>query len=124
MKTFLLILTILVSIGNKDFIEYKKGEKLSAYFPLDSIEKIELANWNGRKILNLLQQKSFTSDLKTYYCGGKYAHTKPGHLYGCIYFKNKIKLPFYSNTEAEIIIYNGSDDFTFISKNKVNFEKY
>src|SRR6476646_10218296 len=75
--------------------KFKKGEKLSQYFPFDSIKSVELNNIKGDRILNKPIQGSLINSIKDYVFDGEYAHTKPGHIWCLIKFKDGGTLYFY-----------------------------
>lgn len=121
----LLLIGSFISFGQQGRA-FKTGEKLAKYYSLDSVKSVEMENWKGKHFLSEMQIRSLTKNLKTYSCAGSYAHTKPGHFWCEIIFKDGSYLFFYSNTESDIITQGGpgEDDHTFSTKSKVNFENY
>ena len=104
-------------------ITFKVNTEFKSYYPLDSIKNITLTNWKGEHILSQKAKLTFINTLKKYTYGGNYAHTKPGHTNCKIVFENGAVLTFYSNSESDIIIWNGEDN-TFIPNGKMNFENF
>lgn len=102
---------------------FAKGHSLGTYYPLDSIQKIKLHNLKGDHILSSAKTKSLIPLLQRYVFDGNYAKTKPGHIWGTIFFLNGNSLSFYSNSNNEIII-NNNGHKTFISNGKLNFDNY
>ena len=104
---------------------FEKGQSIGSYYPLDSITSVTLSNWKGDHILTRAKITVLAKALKKYSFNGYYAHTKPGHLECRIAFKNGTALSFYSNGSADVIIMLPNDVYsTFISTDKVNFDKF
>jgi hypothetical protein len=119
--------TTFITFGQEQqrtYAKYEKGEKLEKHYSLDSIVAVEINNWKGNHFLSAKQIESFKKNLKTYIYGGKYARTKPGHLWCLVTFKNGTCLSFYSNSSANIIIQRPGEYHTFKTMDKVNFENY
>ena len=102
---------------------FAKGDSLGRHYPIDSIQKIKLHNLKGDHTLSSYKIKSLIPLLKKYIFDGNYAKTKPGHIWGTIFFLDGNTLSFYSNTNNEIIITKNGHN-TFSSAGKLNFDNY
>ena len=102
---------------------FAKGDSLGRHYPLNSIQKIKLHNLKGDHILSTDKTKSLIVSLRKYTFDGNYSKTKPGHIWGTIFFRDGSTLSFYSGSSNEIIITKNGPD-TFISNAKLNFDNY
>ena len=103
--------------------DFSKGKSLSEYYPLDSIKSIFLHNFKGDHVLSKTMTDSLIKKLLKYSFSGKYMSTKPGHLWGKIFFLDGRSLNFYSNKEGHLIITDQRYG-TFIPDGKVNFDNF
>jgi len=103
---------------------FVKNGLLRDYYPLDSIKAIVIGNWKPEHKLAGKKKAAFIFMLRHAYYSNAGAHTKPGHIYARIIFLSGSILPFYSNSEGEIIILADKGEQTFLPAVKINYDNY